>query len=540
MSAFLRQTTIFMLSLAMKKLIILLVMLGKIQSSLSQSISSDSLVLHIPFSGSAKDISGNHYDGIVKGAVLTTGNDNLPNSAYYFDGKSSIIIPDIKRLDRPLTAFTILIKLMVTSLDKDPSVNNPFFTNYNFIYWHRNSSDSGNAFLFSKLRSSWAPSLVDSQYNPYLSFNTSWCNIQETASGYHWDSSKAINKWHSIAYVYSGTGMKVYHNCSLMNTFTEVYPSISILCGIDPMQISLGNVPLDAFKLGYRYFKGKIDDLQIYTRALNEEEVKIYAGNLCDEKPVARLSVQRNACSPAVIDFTDLSDMKGENLYKRIWEINTTSIDTSRQIRQTFTSKGSYRVRLTNFTDSVTSYSVDTLIAVESIDHIKFLFPRDTSTSICKGSRISFKLNTDAIIKWNPCTFLSACDNSSVQINPQNDITYTVTGINSAGCRDTARVAIKIFENVYSVYIPNAFTPNGDGKNDTFGPLSINPIKSTNLNIYNRFGGIVFSSKERNYKWDGTFKGISQPVGVYVYTLTYTNGYGCETKQKRGTVKLIR
>ncbi|MEJ7680911.1 MAG: hypothetical protein WKG06_24285 [Segetibacter sp.] len=151
----------------MKILLTLLILLVKFQSSFSQSISPDSLVLHLPFNGNAKDISGNHYNGVVNGAALTTGENNMPNTAYYFDGKSSIVIPDIKNLDRPLKAFTILIKFQVTNLDADPTVPLPNVTAYNLITWHRNSLDSVNAYMNARLRTQL---VLPSLYMPYPKF----------------------------------------------------------------------------------------------------------------------------------------------------------------------------------------------------------------------------------------------------------------------------------------------------------------------------------------------------------------------------------
>jgi gliding motility-associated-like protein len=67
--------------------------------------------------------------------------------------------------------------------------------------------------------------------------------------------------------------------------------------------------------------------------------------------------------------------------------------------------------------------------------------------------------------------------------------------------------------------IPNAFTPNGDGKNDDFKILNPASYQSLQLNVYNRWGELVFSGNTSS-AWDGTFNGQSQSMGVYVYTAT--------------------
>ena len=92
-------------------------------------------------------------------------------------------------------------------------------------------------------------------------------------------------------------------------------------------------------------------------------------------------------------------------------------------------------------------------------------------------------------------------------------------------------------------YIPTAFTPNGDGKNDRFLPLgAFHDIKSYSLQIFNRWGERIFSAED--YKgpdagWDGTFNGQPAPTGAYVYNVSYTSADGKEF-EKQGTITLTR
>ncbi|MFF5383553.1 putative Ig domain-containing protein [Pedobacter suwonensis] len=88
------------------------------------------------------------------------------------------------------------------------------------------------------------------------------------------------------------------------------------------------------------------------------------------------------------------------------------------------------------------------------------------------------------------------------------------------------------------VYIPNAFTPNNDGKNDVF-LIYGNTISSAKMSIYTQWGQLIFQSDNVANGWDGTFKGVNQPNGVYVYMvdITFSNG---TTSMRKGTVTLIR
>jgi gliding motility-associated-like protein len=90
------------------------------------------------------------------------------------------------------------------------------------------------------------------------------------------------------------------------------------------------------------------------------------------------------------------------------------------------------------------------------------------------------------------------------------------------------------------IFLPNAFTPNGDGLNDKFGPSSISTLypPSAVFRIFNRWGEVIFETKDLNHKWDGRFHGITQATGSYVYYLSFDcNGNKTEMK---GMVMLIR
>ena len=96
--------------------------------------------------------------------------------------------------------------------------------------------------------------------------------------------------------------------------------------------------------------------------------------------------------------------------------------------------------------------------------------------------------------------------------------------------------------------MPNAFTPNGDGHDDFFGPASVmNSFTSPTvkaLRVYDRYGEMIYNSSAADAKWDGKFKGKEQPVGTYIYYIEvqYTNpdtGQPVTAKQQ-GSVTLLR
>jgi gliding motility-associated-like protein len=110
---------------------------------------------------------------------------------------------------------------------------------------------------------------------------------------------------------------------------------------------------------------------------------------------------------------------------------------------------------------------------------------------------------------------------------------------NGFNCTDTISKRIWVLPNCY-IDIPSGFTPNGDGLNDFLYPL--NAFKAVDLifKVYNRFGQVIFETKDWKKKWDGKVNGMLQPSGTYVYFLEYTNKDTGKKIMLKGTTVLIR
>ena len=90
-----------------------------------------------------------------------------------------------------------------------------------------------------------------------------------------------------------------------------------------------------------------------------------------------------------------------------------------------------------------------------------------------------------------------------------------------------------------NIYLPNSFTPNGDGLNDTFIP-KMNGIVEFNLQVFNLWGERIFEATGIESKgWDGTYKGQLIPAGNYIYRIDYVNWEGIK-KSASGSISLIR
>jgi gliding motility-associated-like protein len=163
-------------------------------------------------------------------------------------------------------------------------------------------------------------------------------------------------------------------------------------------------------------------------------------------------------------------------------------------------------------------------------------------TIIIEGSTIQlFADVTNAVgvtnYQWTPVTFL---DNSNAQnpfATPTEDVLYIVTA-NNQGCVDTASVFVRLRLPDGQYAIPNAFTPNGDGKNDVFLPYfpTGSGLVLKEMRVYNRWGALVYNGTTG---WDGTFNGKPQQAGTFIYYIVVEQP-SKTTEGKQGSVTLIR
>ena len=118
---------------------------------------------------------------------------------------------------------------------------------------------------------------------------------------------------------------------------------------------------------------------------------------------------------------------------------------------------------------------------------------------------------------WSPMEGLgcSTCENTSAQ--PVRNTLYYINVTDSNGCYANDSVLVTVVPN-YNLFIPNCFTPNGDGNNDFFQMFgNKKAIIFWEIEVFNRWGEKVFQSNDINFGWDGTYKGILQDPGVFVY-----------------------
>ncbi|HWB25056.1 MAG TPA: gliding motility-associated C-terminal domain-containing protein [Chitinophagaceae bacterium] len=509
-----------------------------ISSGIAQ-ISPDSLVLYMPLNGNTDDLSGNNYNGVLYGATQALSFDGNKTGAFYFDGKDAIVIHNVKKLDGPVKAFSVLMRIR-PSIARAAGV--PF---YNFFSWQRETADPQQAYLHGKLRIGWAPPNVN--YHPrydFLGYFGDWCSGNErTSNGYEMDTVTANNQWQTIAIVYDQGDMRVYFDCKIMSFWVNNFPPVSDLCGSEPIEIILGSVSPDASVAGFRNFVGSIDEVRVYKRALTDDEVRYFSDSVCRglAPPVPAISYAVNPCQPNEVVFSDSSFVSNAlTIDRRVWKISNGDSAEGKDFTYRFPHTGQYNVELQLYTGG-RIFSADTVVNISTVDALKFIKATQTNVVSCGGAATQLAVSGGVSYTWQPCTNLDNCNIGNPVVTPQGDMVYTVTGTDENHCVDSAQISVTVLNgNDTRVHVPTAFTPNGDGSNDTWGPLSSYPLSDFSLSVYNRWGLNVFNTRNQGNKWDGTTHGVKAPPGTYIWVLNYKNGSGCDALSTKGTVVLIR
>ncbi|MEN9570867.1 MAG: hypothetical protein RL172_2098 [Bacteroidota bacterium] len=145
---------------------------------------------------------------------------------------------------------------------------------------------------------------------------------------------------------------------------------------------------------------------------------------------------------------------------------------------------------------------------------------------------------------WQPAATLSCSNCPSPIATPEQNTRYSITVTNQSRCTDSAQVYIQVVCDNSNLYLPSAFTPNGDGLNDYFYPMGVGIFKVQNLKIFNRYGQLVFQKENVNANdpstgWDGRYKGILANPGTYIYTVEVI----CKNSEKittKGKILLLQ
>lgn len=238
--------------------------------------------------------------------------------------------------------------------------------------------------------------------------------------------------------------------------------------------------------------------------------IKVFAN------PVVALDHNNNLCAG------DTRLLDAGNFISYLWNNGSTG-------KSLLVSKpGAYYVTVT---DDKNCKASDTTFITNLLSKPSDFLPTDTA--ICSYATLVLNAKPGFVnYLWN-----NNATTSSITIDKEG--TYWLQATDDNGCVGKEFVTVSLKDCMQGFYVPNAFTPNNDGRNDVFKPMIFGNIIHYSFVIYNRFGQKVFESTDLTRGWDGNFHGTNSPGDIFVWSCVYQFAGG-NVENKKGTVTLVR
>ena len=265
------------------------------------------------------------------------------------------------------------------------------------------------------------------------------------------------------------------------------------------------------------------------------DSVKIY-----NHPRIGYSFVSVDKCLPATVQFLDTSYSETPITY--LWNYGDAGSNAESSATHVYTDSGTYHVSLTIITKTGCK---DTLM-LNYADSFSFI----------PAPIAAFGVDSLVVSIFNPTIHVTDSSKNAVDIQtfvsdelqvkpPSFEKTFADTGYykitqivtNADGCVDTLQKTVRV-KAEFSIWVPEAFTPNGDDLNDVFLPYSMG-VKILKLEVYDRWGIKIFESNDKRVGWDGKYKNAPVQMGIYSYTLYYENIYS-KYETRIGKVCLMR
>ena len=259
--------------------------------------------------------------------------------------------------------------------------------------------------------------------------------------------------------------------------------------------------------------------------------------------PTFKFSAEATSgCNPFEARFHDSSTVKGGSIVNWLWNFGDKSLTYKNNPTHIYTDEGKFFVYLT----------VTTSDGCRMIDTLKYpiiVYPRPVAEFTATPDEASMYEPTIKLIDESQKATMWDWDlgDKTTSVDQNFSHTYADTGtfvitqvaINEYGCRDTTEHTIRI-KGEPTIFIPNAFTPDGNGVNDVFSPKMYG-VREFNMQIFDRWGNLIFTSVDTEIGWNGKVNGTGELVqdGSYIYVIYIRNMLG-NPRTYKGTITVIK
>lgn len=240
-------------------------------------------------------------------------------------------------------------------------------------------------------------------------------------------------------------------------------------------------------------------------------------------------------CPNAAMLFTDLSKATFKPVVSWQWDFGDGSTSDKQNPEHAFGTGGGYKVQLIS-----TSIKGCKDTSQKTIEIERFRPFAGNDTIIVKGEYVHFNAQGGSFFEWSPADYLNTTTSRTpIGYYPDTGrFWYNVYIRSPKGCEGNDSIRVWVVGQG-SLFIPTAFSPNGDGKNDLLRPISVGFRSYKYFRVFNRFGEMVFTTDRIGDGWDGTYRGTKSDIGTYFWMLDAEDKDGIN-HQRKGDATLIR
>ncbi len=240
-------------------------------------------------------------------------------------------------------------------------------------------------------------------------------------------------------------------------------------------------------------------------------------------QPVAAFSVSATQlCYGETVNFTDQSSSASSGIASWVWNLGKGNGSTVQNPSRQYNDSGLFAV-------SMYFYNADGCIS-DTASKTLTVYPNPQvvlphKIQVLIGGVVTLKptlvYGNNLQYLWTPSTYLSSDTAFTPKAIPEEDITYKLIVTAEGGCTASDTIFIKVLKGPE---VPNVFSPNRDGINDTWRIKYLEGYPGASVDVYNRYGQVVYRSIGYDKDWDGTYQGNPLPVGTYYYIINPKNG----------------
>ena len=251
-------------------------------------------------------------------------------------------------------------------------------------------------------------------------------------------------------------------------------------------------------------------------------------------KPVVDFRVTPDTvCQGTPTVFTDLSTAQGSSIQTWRWTFGDGSTSNTKDPLKKYELPGNYTVQLSVM--NAQGCQSDTIKRVRV--YLQPVIDAGPSFILPEGTPVQFaptvKDSTNLFYLWSPAFSLSNANVLRPFTVVRTNQVYTLTATGEGQCRASDTLFVKV---LFPLRIPNVFSPNGDGVNDTWQIPNLKDYPGATVEIFNRYGQSMFRSIGYEMPWDGNYQGSPLPIGTYYYIIELKNGFD----QVSGSITILK